>query len=351
MKKLSFGLIAMAGLLFTSCDLGTKDSTFKNSYFTYNLVTPKDGGESDATASYYTFDLNLSQSTGTIATTVIYNKSQYSFATNEVAMQSANWAYVFNGFKGNVNNSVTMPLENAKMLQTVNIIYPYAVFQDPDNKDNIFKLNGFYPNKEDNAVGGTPIDGVLYTTPNTFTYDSYSNSYWINNISPVLVGQYEIGQDFSVKTFSCDNTYEGTTQTSYPNMTGGKDSALSKTIYYRIVLDVAKSKAYVVIYNAKFSNSPKEPIKPVVYLKDLDITWGNGSYTVHGTNLPSYVIDGGKVDVNPDFTFSEFSMTTVGYEMVGANISYKVVNSIGAMNIEYEGHFGGQCVILPSATN
>lgn len=351
MKKLSLGLVAIAGLLLSSCELGVKDSTFKNSYFTYNLIAPKDGGASDATASYYTFDLNLTQSTGTIATTLLYNKAQYSFTSNEVAMKPANWAYVFSGFKANVNNDVTLPLENTKLIQTVDIVYPYAVFQDPDNKDNVFKLNGFYPNKEDNAVGGNPIDGVLYTTPREFSYDSYNNGYWMNSIPPVLVGQYEIGQDFSVKTFSCDNTYEGQTQTSYPNREGGKDSAFSKTIYYRVVLDVTKSKAYVVIYNAKFSNVPAEPIKPVVYLKDLDIIWGNGYYTIHGTNLPSYVIDGGKMDINEDFTFSEFTMNTVGNEMVGANISYKVINSIGGYNIEYEGHFSGQCVNLPSSTN
>ncbi|MDE6336223.1 MAG: hypothetical protein K2L34_06605 [Muribaculaceae bacterium] len=351
MKKLSLGLVAIAGLLLSSCELGVKDSTLKNNYFTYNLITPKDGGASDASASYYTFDLNLTQATGTIATTLLYNKAQYSFTSNEVAMKSANWANVFTGFKANVNNDVTLPLENTKMIQTVNIIYPYAVFQDPDNKENVFKLNGFYPNKEDNAVGGTPIDGVLYTTPSDFYYDSYGNTYWPNRISPVLVSQYEIGNDYSVRTFSCDNTYEGQTATSYPNMNGGSDSAFSKTIYYRTVLDVNKSKAYVVIYNAKFSNSPMEPMKAVIYLKDLDITWGNGGYSIHGTDIPSYVIDGNKLEVNPDFTFSEFAMNTVGYEMVSANISYRVLNSVNGRNVEYEGHFNGQCVNLPTSIN
>lgn len=349
MKKLSLGLIAMAGLLFTSCDLGVKDSTFKNSYFTYNLITPKDGGASDATASYYTFDLNLTQSTGTIATTLLYNKAQYSFTSNEVAMKPANWAYVFSGFKANVNNDVTLPLENTKLIQTVDIVYPYAVFQDPDNKDNVFKLDGFYPNKEDNAVGGNPIDGVLYTTPNEFGYDSYNNSYWVNSIAPVLVGQYEIGQDFSVKTFSCDNTYEGQTVTSY-FYKGEMASYATRTIYYRIVLDVNKSKACVVMYNAKFSNS-QEPVKPVVYLKDLDIVWGNGSYTVQGTDLPCYIIEGGKLEIHPDFTVSEFTMTTVGYEMVASNMDFKVKTVAMGQPLEYTGHFSGQCVNLPTVTN
>lgn len=349
MKKLSLGLVAIAGLLLSSCELGVKDSTLKNNYFTYNLITPKDGGASDASASYYTFDLNLTQATGTIATTLLYNKANYSFTSNEVAIKSAEWANVFTGFKANVNNDVTMPLENTKMIQTVNIIYPYAVFQDPDNKENIFKLNGFYPNKEDNAVGGNPVDGVLYTTPNDFNYDSYGNSYWPNRISPVLVGQYEIGNDYSVRTFSCDNTYQGQTTTSYPYM-GQMGSYQTRTIYYRIVLDVNKSKAYVVMYNAKFSNSP-EPVKPVIYLKDLDITWGNGTYTVHGTDLPCYIIEGGKVEIHPDYTISEFTMSTVGYEMVAANMQFKVKASAMGHEVEYEGHFSGQCVNLPTNVN
>lgn len=330
MKRLTLGLMALVGLMFTSCHMETKDSTQKVSYITYNLITPLDGGDPVATASIYQFNFNLTKGIASIETTLVYNSAQYSFSTDEVPFYQYppynGMVYYLKGFSGNVNNQVTMPLENTQMLITSDFNYPY------DSKYNVAQ---WYPNKEGAAVSGNAIDGVLYTPSNQW-------------ISPILVGSYQIGQDFRVKTFTCDSFYTGTTTTTYPGMDGNMSSNTSNSIYYRVVLDVAKKKAYVVMYKAKFSASPQEPEKSVVYLKDLDITWGDGYYIVEGSDIVPETIDGGKMEPNESFKFKSFKMTTAGQYLTDASMNYEVINSMHGQQISYNGFFQGNMATIPS---
>ena len=183
-------------------------------------------------------------------------------------------------------------------------------------------------------VGGKAITGVLYAP---------SGSGGL----PIVLGSYRIGHDYLVTAFTSDCTYTGTTRTTYP---GSEFGATNKLIYYRVVLDVAKSKAYVVIYNAKFSDSEREPAKPVIYLEAMDITWGNGSYSIHATDVVPKIIEDGKLTARPDFTFAEFNMVPSGNWLQNAAITYKVNNTVGDRAIQYEGTFTGYFAVVDDKT-
>lgn len=328
MKKITLGLIAMAGLLFTSCDMETKDSTATVGYGAYNLMVPLDGGEATAVPCAYIFNFNLTQSKVKLEGTYNYNSGKYEFETDEVSYTQYppydGMVYYMTGFKGNVNGQPSMALADTKLLLTSNFNWPY--YTD-------FKLDNFYPNKEGLASGGDPLPGVWYL-PNNWP-------------QPVVLASYQIGQDYRVKTFSSDCTYVGTTTTSYP-VHGQDQSFETKTIYYRIVLDIDKKKACAVLYRAKFSNVEAEPEKRVIYLADLDLTLGDGYYTVTGNDIIPQTIEGNKLEDNPSFKFKSFRMSTVGNYMESAQISYEVINSMGAMEIPYSGRFTGTTVNIPS---
>lgn len=333
MKKIAFGLIALVGMAFSSCDMGSNETTAKDSFFSYNMMTPLDGGATDVCASYYVVNMNVTKATATLASALVYNKSQMTFTTNEMSVQQYSYSNYFSGFTGYVNNQTSMPLEDGRILMTYNYVFPYATFTDPADKNNQFKLSEFYPNKQGWASGGDAIDGVMYL-PN------YGGQ-------PVVVGSYKIGQDYLVNAFSSDCTYQGTTLTEY-EYNGHPDQALKQTIYYRIVLDVTKSKAYVAILNAKFSNAEGEPAKPVVYLEDLDVEWGAGSYKINATNVVPKMIENNKLEARPDYTFKSFTMQTTGNWMEGAVIKYTVEALMqGNRTVEYKGTFNGNYVSIP----
>lgn len=352
MKRLTFGLIAMAGLLCTSCDMGTKDTTQTwPSIIVCNLVTPLDGEACAASASIYNVDFNWTKQTVTLDAGFSYKSANYTFSAENMPLTTTEDGSLYmKGFSANVNNQPTLQLSNANLMFLTNFVYPYSEFPDPDdpnNKDKTFKLNAFYPNAQGyipNAWGayekyGDPVAGVLYTPTATAT-----------GAGMMVVGGYQVGQDFQVNTFTTDCTYEGITTTSYPGM-GGMQSYTSKTIYYRIVLDITEKKACVVMYNAKFSNVAAEPAKPIVYLKGLDITWGNGKYEVSGENLVPQIILDNKLESYPAFTFKSFKMETVGSAMVDAHITYEVDNTVGERTINYRGTFTGKTATIPSTFN
>lgn len=333
MKKVLIGLFAMTGLLFASCNMDVKDSTAKESYAAFNLINPLDGGTPDASASIYTVDMNVTKLTSTMSGLIYYNKSKFEFLSNDIPVIQEIGANLFKGFEGNVNNDPTLPLANTNILVTYNFNYPYGQFYDPDNKNNAFTLNTFYPNKENVAQGGTAIDGVLYKPGNSV-------------YAPVVVGSYQMGHDYKVTMFTTDRTYSGITGTTY-SMMGQPASATSKTIYYRVILDIKENTACVVMYKAKFSNVESEPEKPVIYIPGLKLTWGDASYTVSGTDIIPMVIEAGKLEEMPDFKFARFNMASAGQFMTDATMSFTVINSFKGQNIEYKGNFQGTSVVIP----
>ncbi len=323
MKKTLLGALALSGLLFsgtvfTGCDSTPKDSTATVTYLTCNLITPLDGGASYATKGLYSFNFNLSQwkvafTTGDLQT----NDKRYSFVTNETDyLQFTPYngmVYYIKGFTGNVDNSATLPLKDSYMWITSNFYY--------------------YPS----AIIPT------YTHPSLVFNGEY--------IQPALIGSYQVGEEFKVKTFMPDAFYAGTTHTTFPTMGGAEGTYENKDMYYRVLVDVVKNKADVMICNARFSNSEKEPLKAFVYLKDMDVTFGNGYYRITGADITPKLYEGGKFEDYPSFNIKSFDMTTTGADMTGAVMDYIVEHTqqMGemTMTVTYTGHFTGSYATLP----
>ena len=317
MKKTLLGLMAATGLLFTACDTTPKDSTAQVTYGTFNLVNPLDGGEPTVAAAAYSFDFNLSQATVQINTSSLTcGSSKYYFTTDVVNYQQYEpyygLVYFMKGMTANVNNSSTLPLKNARFLLTSNFAYA-----KPD-------WNPEHP-------------GVLYNG---------------NYLAPVVVASYQVGEDFTVKTFMTDSFYSGTTRTQYPKKDGGMETYENKDMYYRVLINIEKKTADVIMYKAKFSSSSDEPEKKLVYLKDLKVNFGNGKYTITGENITPQLLEGGKLEDYPSFNV-DFDMTTTGPELVGAVMNYTVEHTMQyegmpmPMTVTYTGNFSGDTVILP----
>lgn len=314
MNKFSFSILLTATSLLASCGIDHTESKATVNYRTCNLITPLDGGESVASVGIYTFDFNLTESKVTTSTSnLICNNINYFFTTNEVSFSQYppydGMVYYFSGMKGNVNNSSITPLENPKFLLTSNFVYVNP---------------GYTPS-------GHP--GLIFNG---------------TQIPPLVIASYQVGSEFKVRTFASDAFYTGVTNTEYPNMTGGTDHNQNKDMYYRVLIDVAKKKAEVIFYEAKFSNSDREPKKVAIVLEDLDITFGDGFYEIKGENKVPKLFEAGQLEDYPSFTFQTFYMKTTGEAMNGAEMNYVVNNTMAqGMTVTYKGSFSGIYFSIP----
>lgn len=321
MKKLLLGALALSGLFLTSCDTTPKDSTAKVTYLTCNLITPLDGSPSYATKGLYSFNFNLSQWRVAMATSDLYvGEKRYSFTTDETDyVQYAPYngmVYYIKGFQGNVNNSATMPLKDSYLWITTNFYY-YSSAILPTYEHPSLVFNGSY-------------------------------------IQPALIGTYQVGEDFKVRTFMPDAFYSGKTYTTYPGQGGTIENNENKDMYYRVLVDAAKNKADVMICNARFSASEREPLKAFIYLKDLDVTFGDGFYRITGAGITPQLYEGGKFDDYPSFNIESFTMSTTGTDMTGAVMDYTVLHTMNTgdtpVTVKYTGQFTGSYATLPDPT-
>ena len=108
---------------------------------------------------------------------------------------------------------------------------------------------------------------------------------------------------------------------------------------YRVLIDLEKKTADIIIYNAKFA-AAAPPLKAIL-LKGLKVTWGKGSYSIEGENLIPSVPEGGTWQENPRYVFNKFAFNTNGKTMTDANMSYLVAGM-------YTGQFSGSYVLDPS---
>lgn len=301
MKKFTFGIIAASALLLTACDMGSSDSTQSVNYLSANLVTPKDGSASFATPGTYTVFMNITQGTLSIATNnLMINNTAYSFATDTTQVKSEivntemgnGQTITIDNPKGFFNNNRTLPLLNGKFV--------------------ISSLNYKYGGQGAN-LSQTPL----------YAY-------------PVIISHYDVGSDYTVRTFPPDACYLGNTSTTYPTE-AGTGSYYNKDMVYRVeITDFAKKKANVYIYQAKFAEAA--PTLTGVVLKDLNISWENNYYTISGENITPGVIEGTQTTPNDKYVFDKFNFTTVGPDMTNANITYEVAG-------KFKGSFSGSYML------
>ncbi len=292
-SSLALGAVALAAPLLTSC-LGDGDDNREQTlvYNIVNLVTPSDADVkpymSTGTYSFYLKGSNLTVSTADL----MLGTSKSSFVTGETpytqTVSALGTVISFNGCSGNVNQDSSLPLNNFSGRITSAVYYISTV------------------------VPG--ITGIATPTP-----------------IPVL--KYNIGNEYTVRTFCRDAYYAGTTTTHYTDKDGNAGSFENKEIVYRAVINVEKMTADVVIYNAQFA--PQQPQKiTAMVLKALPVeTMANG-YRITGEDIIPEVVEGAATTPNPNYPFKKFSMTTTSDNLDQVAMEFNVGD-------RYHGMFSG----------
>lgn len=150
------------------------------------------------------------------------------------------------------------------------------------------------------------------------------------------VGRFNVGEGkYIVNTVQEVSYYKGTTLTTDVT-TPDAAPFRSESIAYSVVLDFGKMKGALIIYDGKFSSSPMEPVKRLIQLNDLDITFENGTYKMSGKDVVPMIPKGETGDQSilvplEAFTFDNFEFVATGEFLTSCEMNYTVA-----------GRFGGQ---------
>lgn len=294
MKKFTLGLFSAMLLTLGACSTDVEDQTQTVGYSTVNLVTPLNGGESFASKGTYKFYFNLTQMKGTVSTSnlMIDNKA-YTFQTDTISY----------GYMG--GNGMLIRLQN---------------------------LKGYLDGNKDMPLSEANFDITSYYYVSNISVPDYVQT---PNPYPYVIGQYTAG-NWHVATFQEDASYFGVTTTTYAGEGGAVQGYENKEMLYRVIIDISKKTADVIIYNAKFAE-PAPSLKAIL-LKDLKVTWGNGAYTIEGENVVPKVAEGTSWTENPTYVFNQFTMSTENKAMTKATMEYQVAG-------RFMGNFSGSYVV------
>lgn len=291
MKKITILSFATLMLGAVSCnDSGNGDErTLNFNVPCINIVTMLNDNSTVASNGIYTFDLNISKMTGTVsATGLIVDNTAMDFTTNEATYKSSGYNVFFENTSATVNGNSSYSITNGTFLATPAFWYP----QD--------------------FIGNPP--------------------------SPyMVVASFNIGNLYSVKTYPTDAVYMGTTKTSY-TMQGMQQNAENKNIFYQVKINPTEKKANLAMYNAKFSDSPNEPTKTAIYVKNLDVEFSPSGITITGENVIPDVLEGSSTTPNERYVFNTISFKTTNEKLNECQISYEVAGM-------YFGEFTGNYIM------
>lgn len=285
-------LFAGVGILASSCNLDTddKDNYQSRQYPVINLISSLSGEDSYAQRDTYVFTYYymagklVANSSGlTIGT----NKTP--FSTNEIPYTSLLYnndasIYEVTTFKGGTASASGLPITNIQGFSTVPA---YVVPADPDN-----------PNS-------TSLPGFPYQA------------------RAALVMSYNVGTEYTVRTFLDDAAYKGVTTVNIvgapmPPFTG-------KDTYYRVVFDNDLKKASIIFYYAKFA----ETMPGITFLvRDLDVVYGKNGYTISMPEGTDYIIpemmDGTELLPYKPYRFTLCNFVPTSSDLTQASIFFNV---------------------------
>lgn len=294
------GLFAAAAM-FTSCNTGGDDGNYSSMGMgSCNLVIPSDASKEVSVQSdgNYTFKFYLDRGTAVITSTSInLGGDKVVLHTDELPYNT----YLF----GNNIQSINVKANNAGMASN-----------HPVTNLNCNLVNSFWWDD----ILATSISGI----PS-----------WENLRTGVLELSYDV-DGYTVRTFGADRVYKGETMTQVDS-SNGLSSYSTTEMLYRVVMNVDKKKADVVLYRAKFSDQMPVTISAMV-LKDLDLSFSRNGFIVSGTDVVPAVAEGISTTPYPNFTFKTFNLYTVNLEMTNVIADFTVGNA-------YTGYFEGTCNI------
>lgn len=285
-KKTLYFAPFFLGLMFASCDKEDDGPGLTTSltYNVYNLVTPLDKPE-DAVATAGKYKVNYDQ------------------VSQLISLDAS-------GLKLDGNTETTFSTKGVKFTRESD--------EDAEGYSDLFSIPGAVP-----MATPVPVSDMNFMVTSNF-YGSVAPVPGLPDYTegiPQLYIQYKYDGKYLVKTFGADTSFMGTTVTTYPSKEG-MSKFENDGITYRLVLDVEKKKAAVVLYNARFA-APAPQLAAVV-LRDLDLVFENGGYTVSGADLTPDVLEAGECVPNTRYVFNSFRLQNASSDLAGIEIEYTV---------------------------
>ncbi|MCH5232391.1 MAG: hypothetical protein J1E78_02050 [Muribaculaceae bacterium] len=305
MKKVLMLAMGGAFLGLTSCNTGDGvDSTMTFQVETINIITSNEDGTTTASSGSYYFDLNMTQRMGAVTSKdIILDNMSMDFTTDDESFTTN----TYNAYFKDLNASVNGYEVSGSLLATSLFFYPQQYVGNPK-----------------------------------FTFD--------------IIAQYNIGDAYTVRSFPKDAVYIGVTNTSYTDSEGvlhkyekndndyPKDPENIVPLLYQVILNPGNSTANIIMYNAKFSDNPREPTKAKITAQGLTAEYDANGITLKGTNIIPMVDEGGKPTEYPNFIFNSINFRTTNNNLTDCIIEYEVAGM-------YYGTFTGTYIYKEYETN
>ena len=188
-------------------------------------------------------------------------------------------------------------------------------------KDNFF---AFKPTSNDE------YSGYFYNET-----DSDEYTFKLNPVLPnwIVVANYTVGDMYRINTFQTNTFFKGRT-TTYYDFRGEENTYNTDGIMYRMILDTQKMTATMIMYNAKFTDVPQEPVKTVLIIKGLDLEFSPDGIKASGSDIIPDWYEAGALTPVPSFTINSVEFKTTNDYYTQAVIDYVVADA-------YTGHFEG----------
>lgn len=308
-KSLLFAVASLAVFGLASCDkTGENSSSATLNVGAYNLFTPVVAGNGEPYVSLATYSFTMEYPANTVATTTsamsIPGGATASFGTVPMPM-TGKLIDIDNTTKEAITFSAVDASANGAQVTDFQALLTQAVYAPVNYTDTEY------------------VPGYLWYIPTNYFYFPFI--------------QYQLGDDWKVRTFWPDLTYKGQTVITSQM---SPDPYLNQGPLYRVVMSrndnrALTGKADIIIYNAQFADGMPE--LKVMIIKGLDVTFTEAGYTLTGKDIVAeYKGDGGEMMPYERFPFNEIT-ATVGGNMTNITISYMV----GGM---FNGTFNGSCV-------
>lgn len=304
-------MIAASMFLFASCGTDVEDTTGNITYSALNFVTPMNGeGDPFFVESNYAFYFNFSQAKTSVAVNGLkLNNVDYNFTTDTIAynqyyVQTTQGVGMYNEIKGAKANV---------------------------NKDKLLPLGAF----------NCEITGLFYW--NTTVIPGFDSPKLQNGDGSMLVMQYNIGNEYTVRTVQPDEFFSGTTVTTI-NMGGTMSQFENKEAGYRVKLNKDYKTADVIIYNARFAE--QMPKLTAVVLRGLDVKFEDGNYYIEGKDIIPQVPESGALTDYTNYPFNNFELTFTDHKLTCAYISYNVSVKMGDRSVPAYGNVNDASYLL-----
>lgn len=309
MKKfLLLGTVGLALGLIGCTKEGYNESKFTIGGPALTIISSSNDGSVAVSYGVYAFAITTINYESTVELSspdLIANNASLKFSGLEQAFTIAGYEYLVDKVKATAG-ATGMEINNDKF-----IAVPYYLY---DNNYMDYDY-GYYYTTADAAE-------LTYTTSQRPNY--------------ITVAKYNIGSSYKVNTFQVNTFFQGKTTTTYPQ---SEEPFVTDGITYRFILNppAENQTAYtatLIMYNAKFSSSEREPLKAAIIIEGLDVTFSPNGINIKGENIIPGIVEAGSTTPNENFMINSVEFNTTNEYYTTGTLDYTVAGI-------YKGHFEG----------